>query len=165
MADTILGPNGEQSARVRQFTEAVVRGVFPKDYLGEILAIRNVFVQFSPRLPGVPLIRYTNDPTHVELIKTPDRMIREINEHGSCLCDCDESAILAATMCLQVGRAVTLVAMGFAPNSLSHVATVATEPKSGVPVLLDGVAGPREAEAVSMAKSKRLYVIRTKSLA
>jgi hypothetical protein len=35
--------------------------------------------------------------------------------------------------------------MGFAPDSLTHVTLTATEPKSQREILLDGVAGPREA--------------------
>lgn len=152
MAEHVLGVAGEQSFAVRQWTEFVVRGVCPKDYLGEILAIRNSFVQPSPFLNnGIPTIRYTNDPRHVELVKTPERIVREIFNTGTCLCDCDEAAELAATMCLQVGKNVDLIAMGFARNQLSHVAIRAQEPKSGVWILLDGVAGPREQEAAGRA--------------
>ncbi len=152
MARHALGPRGEQSMRVRAFTESIVREVHPKDYLGEILAIRNCFVQWSPRRPGVPLFRYTNDPRHVEMVKDPERIILEVEEHGTSLIDCDESAQLAATMLMQIGREVDLVAMGFERGSLSHVAVRAREPKCGKMILLDGVAGPREAEAAGRAK-------------
>ena len=152
MAEHALGPRGEQSSLVRQFTEWVVRDVHPKDYLGEILAIRNVFVQRSPMRPGTPLFHYVNNPRHVEWVKDPQRIVEEIAEHGTCLCDCDDSSQMAATMLLQIGREVELVAMGFAPGSLSHVAVRAREPKSGKMILLDGVAGPREAEAAGKAK-------------
>lgn len=154
MAKAILGPRGEQSMRVRQFTEWVVRDVWPKDYLGEILAIRNCFVQPSPSPQrwGSPLWRYTNDPLHVELVKDPERVIDEVAEHGSALVDCDDTVVIAATMCLQVGRVVELVALGFATGELSHVGLRAMEPKSNTFIWLDGVAGPREAEAAGRAK-------------
>lgn len=152
MAEHVLGQYGERSALVRQFTEWVIRDVHPKDYLGEILAIRNVFVQPSPWRRGSPLFRYTNDPRHLEMIKTPERIVREILENGNVLLDCDDSAQMAATMLAQVGREPELVAMGFSPRSLSHVAVRGREPKSGQMILLDGVAGPREAEAAGRVK-------------
>lgn len=152
MADHALGDQGERSMIVRQFVEWVTRDVCPKDYLSEIIAIRNCFVQPSPSRPWAPLFKYTNDPLHVEMVKTPERMVKEIMQNGSTVVDCDDTSCMAATMCLQIGRAVELVAMGFSPGQLSHVAIRAKEPKTGKQVLLDGVAGPREKEAAGRAK-------------
>lgn len=165
MSAHALGARGEQSVPVRQFTEDVIRFVAPKDYLGEILAIRNVFVQPSPFLGGqAPLFRYVNDPRHVELVKDPERIVSEIRQHGSCLLDCDESSQMAATMLLQIGREVELVALGFAPDQLSHVAVRAREPKSNQWIFLDGVAGPREREAAQRARNIKLWPVARKSL-
>lgn len=151
MAEHALGSDGERSILVRRFTEWIVGQVWPKDYLGEILAIRNCFVQSAPTMPWVPMFRYLNDPRHVELVRTPSRMVKDILENGITTIDCDESACMAATMALQIGREVELVAMGFNPGSLSHVAVRVKEPKSGQWILLDGVAGPREREAAGKA--------------
>ena len=161
MAKHALGARGEQSTLVRQFTENVVRDVQPKDYLGEILAVRNLFVQppppelhgFSGPGPTSPaLFRYTNDPRHVEMVKDPERLVQEILLYGSCLLDCDDSSQMAGTMCLVLGREIQFVAMGFAPRELSHVAVRVKEPKSSQWIVLDGVAGPREKEAQDKAK-------------
>lgn len=152
MALHALGENGEKNMLVRWFTEHVVKDVHPKDYLGEILAIRNCFVQESPWRSGTPLFRYTNDPRHVELVKTPRRMVDEIRQNGTTVVDCDDIATMAATMCLLIGREVELVALGFEPRVLSHVGVRAKEPKSGRWIWLDGVAGPREREAAQRAK-------------
>src|SRR3990167_3308273 len=73
MAHDALGARGERSMEVRQFTEWALRAVQPKDYLGEILAIRNVFVQPSPWVKNIALFHYTNDPRHVEMVKDPQR--------------------------------------------------------------------------------------------
>lgn len=145
------GPQGERSHLVRQFTEAVVREVQPKDYLGEILAVRNLFVQPSPKLPGVPLFRYTNDPRHVEWIKHPQRIVEEVLQHGTALIDCEEASCFKATMLLQLGREVEFVAVGFAPKALTHVGVRVKEPKSSQWIWLDSVAGPREREAARRA--------------
>lgn len=152
MAKHALGENGEQNMLCRWFTEYVVKDVHPKDYLGEILAIRNCFVQESPWRPGTPLFRYSNDPRHVELVKTPRRMVEEIRQNGTTVVDCDDIACMAATMCLQIGREVELVALGFEPKVLSHVGARAKEPKSSRWIWLDGVAGPREREAAQRAQ-------------
>jgi hypothetical protein len=154
-----LGEFGERSMLVRQFTEWVLRGVQPKDYLGEILALRNVFVQPSPWIPGFALFHYINDPRHVEMVKTPDRMVKEILEQGSTLVDCDDVTCMLATMGLLIGRNVELVALGFAVDSLSHIAVRMQEPKTNQWIWCDGVAGPREKDAAGRAKN-----ILTKSL-
>lgn len=149
------GEGGERSMIVRQFVEFFLRGIQPKDYLGEIIAIRNIFVQPSPFIPGgnTPLFRYMNDPRHVEMVKTPERCVREIMEHGSTLVDCDDISVCAGTFALHCGREVEFVALGFAPNTLSHVGVRVKEPKSGRWIWLDGVAGPREKEAAGRAKT------------
>lgn len=152
-----LGPRGEQSLLVRGFTEHVTRHVAPKDYLGEILAVRNVFLQPSPWVPGTPLFRYVNDPRHVEWIKDPQRLVEEINEHGTTQLDCDESSVCAATMCLQLGREVEFVALGFSPGQLTHVAVRVREPKTNRWIFVDPVAGPREREAAHTAKEIKTW--------
>lgn len=152
MERVALGPRGEQSPLVRQFTEFVTRGVAPKDYLGEILAVRNVFVMPSPWKPGRALFRYMNDPRHVEWIKDPQRLVEEVNQQGSTVLDCDEYVVLGATMCLQLGREVEFVALGFAPKQLTHVGYRVKEPKTDTWIWVDPVAGPREREAAQTAK-------------
>lgn len=147
-----LGARGEQSLIVRQFTEWVTHDVWPKDYLGEILAIRNCFLQPSPTRSGAPMFRYMNDPRHVEWIKDPQRQVEEIYDQGSTTVDCDEIALMGATMGLQLGREVEFVAVGFQPGQLTHVGTRIKEPKTGSWIWVDPVAGPREREAAATAR-------------
>lgn len=152
MAQQALGDHGERSTLVRAFTTWVVGDLWPKDYLGEILAIRNILVQPNPSRPGSVLFRYTNDPRHVEFVKSPMRMVTEIIEQGTTAVDCDELALMAATMLLQVGRKVEYVALGFAPDSLTHVGLRAQEPKSQSWIWIDAVAGERERAAAEGAQ-------------
>lgn len=152
MERVALGPRGERSYLVRQFTEKVTQHVAPKDYLGEIIAVRNVFLMPSPWAPGTPLVRYMNDPRHVEWIKDPQRLVEEIHERGTTIADCDEIALMGATMALQLGREVEFVALGFSPGELTHVGFRVKEPKSNVWIWVDPVAGPREREAAATAK-------------
>lgn len=152
MTTMALGDRGERSMKVHHFAQWVTRDVWPKDYLGEIISLRNAFVQLSPWRPGVPLIRYVNDPRHVEVVKDPERMVDEILESGTTQADCDEIALLAGTLGLHLGREVEWVALGFEPDSLSHVGTRIKEPKSDRWIWVDGVAGPKEISAAQRAK-------------
>jgi hypothetical protein len=154
---SIYGKRGEQSPVVRRFTESVVRDIHPKDYLGEIIAIRNVLLQPSPTRFPTPLFKYLNDPRHVEWIKDPQRQVEEIGESGSTVVDCDEIACMAATMALQLGREAEFVALGFAPGQLTHVGTRIKEPKSDAWIWVDAVAGPRERAAAATAKEVLVY--------
>lgn len=157
MARACHGARGERSVLVRKFTEEIVRDVWPKDYLGEIIAVRNTLLCLSPQT-GRPFLRYTNDPRHVELIKDPERLVSEINQHGSTLADCDESACLVATMLMQLGREVEFVALGFGSGTqYTHVGVRCREPKSGRWLWIDTVAGPRESEAAQRATRKLFY--------
>ena len=157
MAAAALGKRGEQSPVVRRFTESVVRDIHPKDYLGEILAIRNVLLQPSPTRGPTPLFKYMNDPRHVEWIKDPQRQVEEIEQSGCAVVDCDEIACMAATMALQLGREAEFVALGFAPGQLTHVGARIKEPKSDAWIWVDAVAGPRERAAAATAKEVLTY--------
>lgn len=133
MREQVWGARGEKSLVVRTLTEEVIREVFPKDYLSEILAIRNWCTVN---------VRYTNDPLHVEWIKDPQRLAEEYFAQGRTLADCDESAELIATMALQCGRKAEFVVAGFGgQGAYSHVFTRVQEPKSGTWIVCDPVAG------------------------
>lgn len=157
MRRAILGDRGERSPLVRAFTEWVTRDVWPKDYLGEILAVRNCLVQMSPWRPGTAMLKYSNDPRHVEWLKDPQTIVEEIQQHGAAVVDCDESfGVLGATMLLQLGRAVELVAVGYGP-ALTHVGVRAVEPKTGRRIWFDTVAGPRERDSAATATQVLVY--------
>jgi len=136
MREQTWGPRGEQSQTVRFLTEQVTSGLRPKDYLGEILAIRNF---------ALARVRYVNDPLHIERIKDPERMAWEIATLGSTSADCDEIAQLIGTMGLQIGRNADFVVVGFGgPGDFSHVFARLQEPKTGQWIICDPVAGSDE---------------------
>jgi len=136
MVRAVHGPRGEQSILVRSVTEQIVSGLQPKDYLGEIRAVRNWVAEN---------VRYLNDPLHVELIKDPQRIIEEVRDRGYGSGDCDDIACLECTMWLQLGRIAEFVVAGFgAAGHYSHVFGRAKEPKSGQWIVGDPVAGTDE---------------------
>lgn len=153
MVRAVLGPRGEKSIRVRTFTESAVRELQPKDYLSEIIAVRNL---------AMARVRYLNDPTAVELVKDPERLVEEIEAVGIASGDCDDVACLIATMGRQLGREAEFVTVGFEvlrPNNFSHVFARVKEPKSGRWIICDPVAGTTEArmaERVSTYKTWRI---------
>jgi hypothetical protein len=149
MVRALNGDRGERSVRVRSYTESVVRGLQPKDYLSEILAIRYAVGE---------KVRYLNDPLRTEWVKDPERMVEEIEAYGSAACDCDEIALLIATMCRQVGRDVEYVTVGFGvPGSYSHVFTRVKEPKSGLFIVCDPVAGTNEIGMLSRVTTHKAW--------
>jgi hypothetical protein len=136
MVRAAQGERGEQSLLVRMAVEEAVMGVQPKDYLGEILAVRFWVTECC---------RYTNDPLHVELIKDPERIVGEIAAQGVSLTDCDEQALLMGTMALLLGRVAEFVVVGFgSEGSYSHVFPRVLEPRSNQWIVCDTIAGTDE---------------------
>jgi hypothetical protein len=147
----VLGPRGERSIVVYQQTEQIVRGLQPKDYASEILAIRNWVATH---------VRYKNDPLSVELVSDPQRLVEEIHKHGRAVGDCDDIAGLMATMMRQLGREAEWVTVGFqvgAPHS--HIFTRVLEPKTHTWYVCDPVAGTDEQAMLGRVKSWKIWRI------
>ena len=151
MRELCLGARGERSIVLYQLTEHVVRGLQDKDYLSEILAVRNFVAE---------RVRYKNDPLAMETVSDPQRMAEQILQYGRATADCDDIALLVATMCRQLGREAEFVTVGFgAPNHFSHVFARVKEPKSSHWIVTDGVAGTREAAMLARVKTFRTWKI------
>ena len=60
-------------------------------------------------------IRYTKDINTVETVHTADRVLSQ--GYG----DCDDKAVLLASMLEAIGHPARFVAVGFQPNHFSHV--------------------------------------------
>ena len=69
------------------------------------------------------------DPPGVELIRTPELLVRQIECHGYAVGDCDDVATLGAALGLAVGLVPTYVLVGFSDSApFAHVYTeLATE--------------------------------------
>lgn len=151
MRELCLGARGERSMLVRGAVEYCTRNLQPKDYLSEILAVRN-FVGEK--------VKYANDPLALELVKDPQRLIEEVSKHGVAVGDCDDAALLSSTMLRQLGREAEFVTVGFgAPNNFSHVFSRVKEPKSGRWIVVDTVAGSRESAMLARVTTWRAWKI------
>lgn len=151
MISMTVGPRGEQSTLVRSLKDHIVRDIAPKDYLSEILAVRNFVAE---------KIKYSNDALAVEQVQDPERMCQEIVQFGKCVADCDEIALLIGTLCRQLGREIEYVTVGFGrPNSFAHVFCRVQEPKSGQWIICDPVAGTDESTMLRRVTTHKIWSI------
>jgi hypothetical protein len=149
MVEAAQGLRGEKSMVMRGVVDEIVAGIQPKDYLGEIVAVRNWFAQN---------VRYSNDPLHVELVKDPQTLIEEYFQRGIAIGDCDDLACGIGTAHLLLGRECEAVAVGFgAPGQYSHVFERAREPRTGAWIICDPVAGTREREMASRVTTYEIW--------
>lgn len=149
MIEAAQGLRGEKSMVVRYLVDQVVRNIHPKDYAGEIVAIRNWAATF---------LRYTNDPLHVELVKDPERLVEEFYQHQLAVADCDEIATWIATAALQVGRHSQFVAVGFGESgTYTHVFARVLEPRTNNWIVCDPVAGTAEREMLSRVRTYQIW--------
>lgn len=98
--------SGKKSLPVRHTALFIVDGLYQKDYLGEIKAIHK-FVR--------DCIRYTRDIRGVETVQIPELTLRI--KKG----DCDDKAILIASLLESIGHKTRFEAIGFIPGRFSHV--------------------------------------------
>jgi transglutaminase-like putative cysteine protease len=87
--------------------------------------------------------KYVDDPVDTELLISPAVMIQAAQANGVIRGDCDEAAILGASLGKAVGIEAQFTALAFEddPDRLSHVFAVLL-PNDGAPVSLD-VTRPR----------------------
>lgn len=169
------GPHGAKSWKVRKFIEDVIKHVRSRDYWSEALAV--YYLTCGPKF------RYTHDPQKVELVKSPERMIAEIEQRGVTLGDCDDLSgfILAAVSVIGVpGRlgtgafslnrelwpqlgmerperfGIARRGPGYAGGPFSHVWAEGMRP-DGAWVVLDPVAGPDISQMRRRLRQVRYY--------
>jgi len=151
MIDMVKGTRGERSSLVRSLKDHIVRDLHPKDYLSELIAIRN----FSAEK-----VRYSNDALAVEQVQDPQRIAEQIVQHGRAVGDCDDIATFLATLVRQLGREADFAIVGFgAQGQYSHVFARGKEPRSGQWIVLDPVAGTNEAGMLRKVTTYQLWKI------
>lgn len=154
------GEYGAQSWAVRKFIEEVIKYVRPRDYWSEALAVYY--------LTCGPLFRYTHDPEPTELVKSPAKLVHEIQTRGVALGDCDDCTTFIISGLSTIGVPTRIstgafdldeelqkkleferpelfgfqrVGNGWAGGPFTHVWAEGRRP-DGVWVILDPVAGP-----------------------
>lgn len=97
---------GKRAFAVHNAAVARTNGCGQKDYACEVRSLHR-FVRDA--------IRYVQDPVDIERIQSPDKTL----EIGAG--DCDDKAILLASLLESLGHPARFVAIGFEPNVYSHV--------------------------------------------
>ena len=125
---------------VRQYAEAICRGLDSKDYLSEYLAIYYFVLGHT---------RYMRDPRTVELVRAPWIVLEEIAAGQRPNLDCDDLSVLIAALCMAVGGRVRFATVAFqnafykGVRQYSHVLAQASEPRTGRWITLDPVAAEK----------------------
>lgn len=65
--------------------------------------------------------RYLQDPVEVELVHDPRYLLRQIESHGYFMGDCDDAAVLLATLLETAGYPTRFLVQGKTGESFSHV--------------------------------------------
>lgn len=146
---------GERSTLVRRHTEQIIGSIRPKDYSSEVIAICRWWGNAG---------RYTRDPLHVEMLRTPERLIQDANA-GRLAVDCDELALAIAMCCLSIGARAQFVTVGFQPRRPwqpkvhTHVFTRAQDPRTKQWWVLDPVAGRRTKNMLNRVKQYTVFEV------
>lgn len=110
---------GKTSLNIRSLAVSLTAGVPSKDWLGEIRVLHR-FVRDS--------IRYVRDIRDVETLHDPETVLKI----GSG--DCDDKAVLLASLLESIGHPTRFVAIGFVPEEYSHVYVETLIGKKWVPL-------------------------------
>jgi transglutaminase-like putative cysteine protease len=130
---------------LRRVVEQLCRGLRPKDYLSELIALHHFVCR---------TVRYQRDPLTVELVKTPMATLR------TGVGDCDDIATLLGALVLLCGSPARFVTVGFRPDgTFTHVFAEGQDPRTRRWVTLDPVAGPRAAQMLRRVHGSRIYLV------
>jgi hypothetical protein len=153
MIQLVKGDQGERSVKVRRHAEQIVRHIRPKDYTSEVIALCRWWTN---------AIRYTRDPVHVEMLRSPERLVDDALQ-GRLAADCDEAATAIGASCLVIGAPIEFVTVGFRPRKgpkvHTHVFVQAQDPRTKQWWVLDPVAGRRTDKMLRRVKQFTRFAV------
>ncbi len=98
--------DGKRNIHNREIALSIVKNLPPKCWVCEAKAIQQYIFN---------TVRYVRDIDGIETVATPEKTI----EFGQG--DCDDMAVLAATLLQTIGHPVRFIAVGFSGKPVSHV--------------------------------------------
>ncbi len=101
-----LANTGKKNSYIIQKANDLIKYLPPKAWFQQVQALWS-FVKND--------IRYTRDVHNVETVYYPEQTLQQ--GYG----DCDDKAVLLASLLLSVGHPTRFVAVGFQPDNYSHV--------------------------------------------
>lgn len=148
----------QEDARLgcRTIAEAVCYDVCERDYLSQALAIGNYVEQ---------RVTYFRDPRTVELVKAPEVVAAEVLSGGKPMVDCDDEAAFVAGLGLAAGFSVRITCYAFqhmfyrGERQFSHTSAQLLEPRTGVWIVVDPVAGPNTANMLTRVVAVRHWMV------
>ncbi len=146
----------EKDFAVRQLAERVCSGLRGKDYASEAVALTN-FVESCGR--------YMRDPKHIEMVKSPSFVARQLMQGERPNLDCDDQVVLLTSLLLVCGFQVRIVIVAFRHmfhnkrRQYSHVLCEALEPKTGTWIVCDPVAGKQTAQMLRRVVARKHIAI------
>lgn len=122
----MLVENAYVDPTVRRKAEEIVRYSTPRNY---VLAAQRIRQFLSDH------IRFLRDPDGRELSYTPKLMLKTIADYEVANVDCDDAAVLAASLGRSIGLRARFVLLGFIEptNPLAHVYTELAGPGENAP--------------------------------
>jgi hypothetical protein len=148
---------------LRLLAERIVGHLGSKDYLSEILAVYYWVLNHT---------RYANDPRTVELVRSPEEILRRLKEAVNSLgrgwrpsLDCDDMVALLVGIFLSLGREVRIVTVAFrlvkfrGQRQFQHVYVQVREPKSNTWIVLDPVAAEKTGEMLKRVKAIKIWPV------
>lgn len=128
---------------VRALVEEITRYLPSKDTVSEAVAFYNLVLDKT---------RYMRDPRNVELVKAPWIVIEQIMSGQTPSLDCDDISALLCAMLATSGAQCRVATVAFqrmfykGVQQYSHVYAQVREPRTGVWITLDPVAGNKTQE-------------------
>ena len=135
---------GATDMRVRRLAEEIVRGITPKDYLAEGLAVGR-WVEAN--------VQYRRDIAGVETLQTPAQVLE------SRVGDCDDLATLIGALLIALGHRVAFVTVAFGSGEWSHVFVQFIDTRTGRWIVLDPVAAPDVRGMLRRVRRYRIYPV------
>ena len=155
---------------LRLLAEDIVGQLSSKDYLSEILAIYWWVCSH---------VRYANDPRTVELVRSPEEVLRRLQENVVKLrqvfaatgvtwkpsLDCDDITALLCALFLSLGREVRIVTVAFknafynGKRQYQHVYLQVREPRTMQWIVLDPVAAETTDSMLRRVKAVKIYPV------
>lgn len=139
---------------IRLLAEEITSGLASKDYLSEIQAVYFFVLGHT---------RYANDPRTVELVKRPERIVREIAAGKVPSLDCDDLVTFLAALLLSLGRSVQIMTVAFRRMvyrgniQYSHVLLRVQEPRTKKWIILDPVAAEDTKKMLGKVKALKIW--------